>query len=103
MRKAKAAVLKATVKKGNTVASFREENIPGVRIPVKIKAGFALMKSHGHAWLHNIDFAKLSGVNAADLNTYGEQFKSQTHELGNSSRAKLVWFVSPAAKIAALE
>lgn len=101
MAKAKVAT-KTAPKKGNTVASFREENIPSVRIPAKIKAGFALMKQHGHAWLPNVDFGRLSGVNAADLNVYAEQFKDQTHETGGS-RSKLFWFVTPAAKNAALE
>lgn len=90
-------------KKGNTVADFRKENIPSVRIPTRIKAGFALMKQQGHAYLYNQDFARLSGVSAADLNTYHEQFSDQNHELGNSSRSKLVWFASPALKKAALE
>lgn len=103
MAKAKVAVKTAPKKKGNTVASFREENIPTVRIPAKIKAGFQLMKDNGHAWLTNMDFSRLSGVNAADLNAYAEQFKSQTHESGNASRSKLFWFVSAAAKDAALE
>lgn len=103
MVKAKTVVKTATPKKkGNTVASFREENIPSVRIPAKIKAGFQLMKEQGHAWLTNMDFSRLSGVNAADLNAYAEQFAEQTHELGNASRSKLIWFVNAAAKDAAL-
>lgn len=103
MHKAKLAVKTATKKKGNTVASFREENIPSVRVPVNIKAGFTKMKQQGFAYLYNIDFSRLSGVSTSDLNTYAAQFDSQTHELGNSSRPKLVWFVTPAAKKAALE
>lgn len=91
------------VKKGNTVAGFREENIPSVRIPAKIKAGFAKMKEQGFAYLYNVDFSRLSGISATDLNAYAEQFNKQTHEMGNASRPKLVWFVTPAAKIAALE
>jgi hypothetical protein len=90
-------------RKGNTIAGFRVENIPSVRIPARIKAGFALMKKEGHAYLYNADFARLSGVSAADLNTYHEQFSEQNHELGNSSRSKLVWFATPALKKAALE
>jgi hypothetical protein len=90
------------VKKGNTVASFREENIPSVRIPARIRAGFAAMKEKGHAWVTNKDFSALSGVNIADLNTYAEEFPDQTHEAGNKSRSKLYWFVTPAAKAAAL-
>jgi len=92
----------ATPKKGNTVASFREENIPSVRIPARIREGFVAMKAAGHAWVTNMDFSRLSGVNAADLNAYAEQFPDQTHEAGNKSRSKLYWFVSPAAKTAAL-
>lgn len=103
MHKAKLAVKTAPKKKGNTVASFREENIPSVRVPAKIKAGFQLMKEQGHAWLTNMDFSRLSGVSPTDLNAYAEQFKGYTHESGNTSRSKLFWFVSPAAKIAALE
>ena len=90
-------------KKGNTVSDFRQENIPSVRIPARIREGFAKMKAEGFAYMYNMDFARLSGVNAADLNTYHEQFSSQTHELGNSSRSKLVWFATPALKKAALE
>ncbi len=92
----------ATPKKSNTVASFRTENIPSVRIPARIREGFAQMKAAGHAWVTNMDFSRLSGVNAADLNAYAEQFADQTHEAGNKSRSKLYWFVSPAAKTAAL-
>ena len=90
-------------KKGNTIAGFREENIPAVRIPARIKAGFSLMKKEGHAYMYSVDFARLAGVSTADLNAYHEQFSDQTHELGNSSRSKLVWFATPALKKAALE
>lgn len=103
MRKVKVSVKAPLPKKGNTIASFRVENIPKVRVPAKIKAGFVKMKDQGHAWLTNIDFSRVSGVNTSDLNAYAEQFSDQTHESGNSSRSKLFWFATPAAKIAALE
>lgn len=93
----------APVKKGNTIAAFREENIPAVRIPARIRDGFKKMKEQGHAWMYNKEFASLCGINAADTNQYHEEFKDQNHETGNSSRSKLVWFVTPAAKKAALE
>lgn len=100
---AKTPVTTSPKKKGNTVKSFREENIPSVRIPARIREGFAAMKAEGHEWVTNMDFARLSGVNAADLNKYAEQFPDQTHEAGNKSRSKLYWFVTPAAKLDALK
>jgi len=91
-----------TGKKGNTIANFREENIPSVRIPARIREGFAAMKAGGYAYADNKLFSKLSGVNITDLNTYAEQFDDRTHDAGNKSRPKLYWFVTPAAKHAAL-
>lgn len=102
MSKAKAVAAPAK-KPTNTVAMFRRENIPSVRIPALIREGFAKMKAQKVDWLSNIDFSRLTGVNASELNNYAPQFEAQTHEMGSSSRPKFYWFVSPAAKEAALK
>lgn len=85
----------------NSIASFRVNHIPEVKIPHRIREGLAKMKEAGDAWLYQNDFARLSGVQPVDLNTYHVDFKDQIYETGGS-KSKVVWFVTPAAKREAL-
>lgn len=91
--------------KARTAADFKAAHDPNVIVPTKIRVGLAaLLKVGPEHFEYDEGFRVLTGLQAAQLATYREQFKqhwfmTQTTKASGSKTPKRVWFGN--AKVAA--
>lgn len=89
---------KAAVK---TLADFKSEYDPEVRVPAKIKAALASLLAEGkEAWEYEADFTKRCGVGSAHIANFRDQFAAHIVVVRHQGRnEKRIWFAD--LKIAA--
>lgn len=87
----------ATKKTPKNLASFRAEFDLDVKIPLKIKVGFASLLAEGREeWEYEQDFAKRCGVGLHLLSQYRQQFESHiVMTRADGHNAKRVYFADP--------
>lgn len=90
----KPAVAAATKPVGRSIDEFKASYDKSYIVPGKIKA--ALQKLE-HSWLYEVDFAKLAGVNLADLGAFRSAFEDHVVVLSGQDRGKRVWTGTKAA------
>lgn len=79
---------------GRSIDEFKASYDKSYIVPSKIKA--ALQKLD-HSWLYEVDFAKLAGVNLADLGAFRPAFEDHVVVLSGQDRGKRVWTGTKAA------
>lgn len=95
-------VKKAAVKgKAKTLADFRSEYDPDIKVPKLITAGLASLLATGvESWEYEIDFMRRAGIGMAALATYRDQFAKHIVEVKQGNKnLKRVWFAD--VKVAA--
>lgn len=73
---------------GRSIDEFKASYDKSYIVPGKIKAALQKLDT---SWLYEVDFAKLAGVNLADLATYRAAFEDHVVVLNGNDRGKRVW------------
>ena len=79
---------------GRSLDDFKSNYDKSYIVPNKLRA--ALAKLDG-GWLYEVDFAKLAGVNLADLAAFRSAFEDHVVVLNGNDRGKRVWAGTKAA------
>jgi hypothetical protein len=74
-----------TVKKGKTLADFRNTYDKATIVPSKVKAAIKEIGASG--WEYESQFAKLAGVSLSDLGMFRDEFAGYVVNLRDSRRA----------------